>query len=274
MVTIEYNAEYFDPVQVLECGQIFRFRPFKEGFLVISRDKPCYLYRRENTTYIECEDGKYFYNFFDLDADYAAINQKAYTFNIPVLSRAAELCKGLRLLNQDREETVFSFIISQRNNIPRIKQIIEKLCALLGERREFMGEEYYTFPYAKQIYEADMGVFKEARVGYRDTYLHNTAKSILESGLERLDGLSTPELKEELLKFCGVGEKVANCITLFGFKRTDSFPVDAWVKKLYKEDFCGTLTDTHKICKYFLNMFKDYSGYAQQYLFYAKRENF
>ncbi|MDE6585387.1 MAG: 8-oxoguanine DNA glycosylase, partial [Clostridia bacterium] len=92
-------------------------------------------------------------------------------------------------------------------------------------------------------------------------------------GITRLDGLSTTELKKELLTYMGVGGKVADCISVFGFGKRDSFPVDTWIEQVYKEDFKGTLTDRNKITDYFVSLFGDKSGYIQQYLFYGKRQN-
>ncbi|MBO5327901.1 MAG: hypothetical protein J6B04_01865 [Clostridia bacterium] len=85
--------------------------------------------------------------------------------------------------------------------------------------------------------------------------------------------MGAEELKKELLTYKGIGPKVADCIALFGFGKRQSFPVDTWIEKIYKEDFGGTLLDRNKINAYFTDKFKEDSGYIQQYLFYAKREN-
>ena len=143
---IDYDARYFSPKDVLECGQIFRFEEFERGYKVFSADRACYVYTEGKKTFIECDDGDYFYNFFDLGRDYAAINESAKAFGVPLLARGAELGAGIRLLNQDAEEMIFSFIVSQNNNIPRIKGIIGRMCEKLGQEREFMGQIYHTFP--------------------------------------------------------------------------------------------------------------------------------
>ncbi len=272
MQKIDFNSEYFNPQDVLECGQIFRFEPYKNGYLVLSRDKACYLYSQDNKTIVECEDADYFYNFFDLNRDYEEINKKIKDFGVPVLTRAAELCKGLRLLNQDAEEMLFSFIISQNNNIPRIKGIIDRICRSLGDKRSFDGKEYFTFPTAAALSQKDAGFFKSLGAGYRDVFLAETSKRIAEEGLDALRSLTAAELKKQLLTYKGIGPKVADCVCLFGFSKGESFPVDTWIEKLYKEDFNGTLKDRNKINAYFTSLFKEYSGLVQQYLFYAKRE--
>ena len=273
-MAIEYDAKYFSPRDTLECGQIFRFAPYREGYKVFSADRACYVYSRGNTTYVECDDEEYFYDFFDLARDYEAINERARAFGVPLLSLGAERGAGLRLLNQNAEEMIFSFIVSQNNNIPRIKGIIERICSELGEERTFSGGRYRTFPSAHRLAEAGADFFKRAGAGYRDAYLAETSARIADEGIADLFGLSTPELKGRLLTYKGIGPKVADCISLFGFARRECFPVDTWIEKLYHADFGGTLKDRNKINAYFCKLFGDDAGYMQQYLFYAKRENF
>lgn len=272
-MTIDYDAHYFSPRDTLECGQIFRFTPYGEGYRVYSADKACYVYTRGSTTYIECDDGEYFYNFFDLGRDYAEINDKAKSYNVPLLTRGAELGAGLRLLNQSAEEMIYSFIISQNNNIPRIKGIIERICRALGDESEFGGEKYSAFPSSAALAAAGAPFYKNIGAGYRDEYLAKTSARIAAEGIEKLFALPTAELKKELLTYTGIGPKVADCISLFGFARRECFPVDTWIEKLYREDFGGTLKDRNKINFYFCNLFGKDAGYMQQYLFYAKREN-
>lgn len=272
MITIDYGAQYFNPTQTLECGQIFRFSPYKEGYIVNSADKICYLRTDGVKTYIESEDPDYFYGYFDLGRDYSKIVSHAKSLNIPALSRYAEAGKGVRLLNQNREEMLYSFIVSQNNNIPRIKSIISRICAGLCQKQDSPFGEYYPFPASLRLSAAGKDFFKNAGAGYRDIYLAETSARVVREGFD-LENLSTPELKKKLLTYKGVGGKVADCIALFGFARRESFPVDTWIEKVYKEDFCGNLTDRNKICEYFTSLFGEYSGYIQQYLFYGKRQN-
>ena len=267
----DYDATYFNPEQVLDCGQTFRFTPFKDGFFVISGDKACYVYTDGNKTVVESEDGDYFYNYFDLDRDYSEIIKRAKSHGVPLLSRSAEELKGLRLLNQNPEEMLYSFIVSQNNNIPRIKGIISRICGGLSEKREFLGQEFYPFPTTEKLAAAGREFYKNAGCGYRDIFLEETSMRIEKEGLSHLTPLSTAELKKELLTYKGVGAKVADCVALFGFGKRDSFPVDVWIEKIYREDFGGALTDRNKINEYFCNLFGADAGYIQQYLFYGKR---
>ncbi len=271
MAKFDFSSEFFNAESTLECGQIFRFIPYKEGYKVFSKDKTCYVHTAGDKTIIECDDVDYFYNYFDLNRDYSEIYKNALSFGIPFLSDCANVGKGIRILNQDEEEMIYSFIISQNNHIPRIKGIISRICEDIGEDKSFLGENYKTFPKTEALAARDAEYYRGIGAGYRDVFLSETAKRIKEEGIEELKTLPTFELKKRLLTYKGIGPKVADCVSLFGFSRTDSFPVDTWIMKVYKEDFKGELTDKNKITAYFEEKFKDNAGFIQQYLFYGKR---
>ena len=269
----DYDATYFNPADVLDCGQIFRYQPFRKGFRVFSADRDCYVWTDGIKTTVETESPDYFYEFFDLDRDYSAIIRHAESFNVPVLTEACRKAKGLRLLNQNREEMIYSFIISQNNNIPRIKGIISRICEGLGRKMDSPFGDFYAFPYSAALAQREPEYYKSLGAGYRDIFITDTSRRIAAEGIERLEGLPYDELRRELLTYKGIGPKVADCICLFGFGKRDAFPVDTWIEKLYHEDFGGTLTDRNKINAYFTSLFGKFSGYVQQYLFYAKRAN-
>ena len=275
LTTICFKSENFNIKDTLECGQVFRFRKFKDGYLVLSNDKACYCYEVENKTYIQCDqhDKDYFYNYFDLAKDYSKIVESAKSQRVEILSLSAKLGKGIRILKQDVTETLFSFIISQNNNIPRIKNSIEKICQNLGEKKEFMGEIYFSFPTNEKLAEKPLEFYKEMGLGYRAVYLKTLAQDLVDGKivLSRLSSLPTKMLKNALTGIYGVGPKVADCVSLFGFNRTDSFPVDTWIAKVYEQDFGGKLKDRKKMAEWFSLKFGDNAGYFQQYLFYYKR---
>ncbi|MBR1868156.1 MAG: 8-oxoguanine DNA glycosylase [Clostridia bacterium] len=267
-----YDGTFFNIQDTLECGQIFRFRPFKEGYLVISGDKACYAFNDGKGIVVISEDGEYFDNFFDMGVNYGEIVDFALESRFDILKTAAAKGSGVRILRQQKEEMLFSFIVSQNNHIPRIKKCIETMCEKLGEEKVFMGEKYYSFPKAAKIAEAGERFFAENGFGYRASYMDKCANELLSGfDLEELDKLPTAEMKKRLLTLYGIGPKVADCISLFGYHRTDSFPVDTWIEKIYREDFKGELTDRNKITSYFTELFREKSGYMQQYLFYYKR---
>lgn len=271
---LTFNDKYFNLKDTLECGQIFRFLPKDEGYLVFSLDKCAYCYNKDGNAYIECEkqDESYFINFFDAERDYSKIVQSAIESEYEILSKSAILGKGIRILNQNPVETLFSFIISQNNNIPRIKSIIERLCTALGKKHVFMGIEYHAFPTVKEMASASLDFYKQIGLGYRAEYIKSLANS-MDNGFDviSLGNLQTQALKDALQTILGVGPKVADCVSLFGFHRVDSFPVDTWIEKVYLQDFNGKLLDRNKISKWFVEKFGQNAGFFQQYLFYYKR---
>ncbi len=274
MEVIKVDSKFFNPKDTLECGQIFRYKPFKDGFLVFSQDKCCYLYENNGITFIESENSAFFENYFDLHTNYQEIYDKVNAFNNDFLNTALNYGKGIRILKQDKVETALSFIISQNNNISRIKSIIEKLCESLGEKYSFMGETYYSFPKIKDMIKKDKEFYHSLGLGYRDKYVLEFAKKLNDGfDLESLSSLSTPLLEKNLTSIYGIGKKVADCILLFAYNRTDCFPVDTWIEKLYHENFGGIEKDRAKISNELTCKFKDLSGYVQQYVFHYKRIN-
>ncbi|MBR3804980.1 MAG: hypothetical protein IKJ14_06515 [Clostridia bacterium] len=274
MDKIVFQKEYFNPLDTLSCGQIFRYKQFNNGYLVFSKDKVCYLYENDNSIVIETDDKDYFYNFFDLSTDYSLIYNSAVSYGNKTLTLSAKQGKGIRILKQDPFETLFSFIISQNNNIKRITQTIEKLCEKVGAKISSPFGDYFAFPTAKQMSNLSESDYKEMGFGYRGTYFIKLLSDIKNGfSVDKLKSLDKSELYKSLTKITGVGDKVASCVMLFGFSTTNSFPVDTWIYKIYLEDFNGTLTDRAKICEWFENEFKENSGYFQQYLFHYKRRN-
>lgn len=274
MKNIVFPAEYFNVKDTLSCGQVFRFFKTKDGYNIISLDKCAHLSEKDGfvTITVEDKDEEYFKTYFDLEKDYSEIVSFAFSEKDEIVRKSAALGKGVRILRQDKTETLFSFIVSQNNNIARIKGIIERLCAALGDKKEFMGEEYYAFPSVESLAKASLDFYKGIGLGYRAPYVKRLAEE-MESGLNinEFSALDTPSLKKRLTSIYGVGPKVADCVVFFGFNRTDAFPVDTWIEKVYVEDFKGTIKDRKKIAEYFVEKYGKNAGYIQQYLFYYKR---
>ncbi len=272
MEKITFKTEYFNPSDTLKCGQIFRFKEFNNGYLVFSKDKVCYIYQENDLIVIETEHPDYFYNFFDLLTDYNDIYNKAISYGNDTLTLASNLGKGVRILRQDSFEMLFSFLISQNNNIKRITNSIEKICERVGTKKSSVFGEYYAFPTLKELKTLTINDYKDLGLGYRAEYFYGLVDLIYQGfSLENLSNLNEIDLYNSLIKIKGIGDKVANCIMLFGFYKTKSFPVDTWTDKIYRENFNGKLKDRKKITEWFISEFGDYSGYFQQYLFYYKR---
>lgn len=264
------DVQNFKAKDILECGQIFRF--FKNGdghYTVFSTDKKADIFEYGDRTEILTSSPDYFRRFFDLDRDYSVFAKKYAQYHF--LAEACRHGDGIRILNQNLEEMIFSFIISANNNIKRIQLIIGRICDAAGDD---MGG-YRAFPTAKQLAEKDEAFFKEMGAGYRAAYLAKTAKVLADGfDLQALRDMDTASARKKLLTLTGVGPKVADCILLFGLRRSDSFPVDTWIEKVYHTYFETGLKTREEIAKYLVGLFGEDAGFIQQYLFYYQRENF
>ncbi len=263
------NPDSFRIKDILECGQVFRYNIFSTHANVLSKNHCADIVQDKNDIIINCDDSDYFHNYFDLNTDYQAIKQQLAVN--PLMCSAIEFGQGIRILKGDLFEIIISFIISANNNIARIKKTLNFISEHLGND---MGG-YYSFPDIDVLAQADEGFFASAGCGYRSSYLVHTL-NILKNDISFFDGLKnsdTSQAASKLMSLKGVGEKVADCILLFGLSKTDVFPVDTWINKVYKENFEGTLSKRKDIRTFFIDLFGNLSGYAQQYLFYYKRSN-
>lgn len=257
----------FDVKQTLECGQVFRYKVQDFGYTVYTLGQKADIYCHDNGVKIFTNNKKYFMNYFDFQTNYAKI-KSSLRVN-PLLKNAIGFGEGIRILRSDPLEMIISFIISQNNNIPRIKAIIENICKSYGNN---MGE-YFAFPTLEQLKRIPLEFFTDIKCGYRDKYLYTTIQNLNFDMIEKIQNLDTESARVELMKLKGIGRKVADCILLFGFRKTDVFPTDTWIVQAYNNIFGTNETNAIKISKYFSMEFGDMAGFAQQYLFYKTRES-
>lgn len=272
---ISTETEFFDPACIAESGQMFRFSEKNGEYTFFSKNDAAKIVKSCGeygiiVYNIQSSDDSYFQNYFDLRRDYRGIRERLGSFS--QLSEALAFGRGMRILRQDPFETLVGFLVSQNNHIPRIRGIMERLCERLGEEREFGGERYFTFPTPERMAKEGETFYREIGAGYRAPYLADSARRAAETDFSALRKLPDAELREEILKFPGVGPKVRDCILLFGFGREGAFPVDTWIEKVYHERFGGRETDRAKMTSYFEELFGEDSGYAQQLLFYHARK--
>lgn len=251
----------FSLADTLDCGQAFRWEQIapdtfcgiqRGHFLTVSQKEDVLTFHRVN----EQDFQDIWATYFDLDTDYAAM-QEVFCAD-ETLRLACEFCGGIRLLKQEPWEALCSFIISQNNNIPRIKQIVARLCAEFGES---CGEGF-TFPSAERLAECTLEQLVPLRAGFRAKYILDAAQKV-SSGQVRLDkipSLPLEEARQELMQIKGVGIKVAECALLYGFHRLDAFPIDTWIKKALAEYYPDGFP-----------AFAEPRGVAQQYLFHYIR---
>ena len=274
----------FNTKHIFECGQAFRWDKTESGsYIVVAYNRIIEIYHEGsdiillNTT--EEDFINIWHNYFDLDKDYDIIKTElskvpAYEIN-ESLKESIDFGYGIRILNQDNFEMIISFIISANNQIPRIKNAIRILSENYGDFiQEYKGKKYYAFPTPFQLANADPEEVKEiARVGFRNYRIVNAAKAYLNNPELYSDKLSDEMLGNNLLELEGIGPKVRDCILLFGYDRIQTFPVDVWVKRLMEFLYIKKTIPNKQILQYGIDLFGDYRGYAQQYLFYYAREN-
>lgn len=273
------EIENFDAKAIFTCGQAFRWYEESDGsfttvhlgrVLNVLNEKDRVIFKGTNLK----EFDEIWMDYFDLNTDYKEIRK--VLSNNEILPKAMEYGEGIRILNQNHFEMLISFIISANNMIPRIKKSIEVISMRYGKficKDE--NRKYYSFPTVEELSRATVEDLREfAKVGFRDKRIFDTVNMILNEkiDLDNFENLETDILREELLKFSGVGNKVADCIMLFSYKRGEVFPVDVWIKRVMEELFIKKETPVKKISKEADRIFGKYAGYAQQYLFYYGRE--
>lgn len=273
----EVNFKDFDLKNTFENGQCFRFNRYKEGYLGIAGQNVIYIVQDGESFFIDGVDKKtfedVFVKLFDLNRDYTAIvNGFKAEEN---LQKAIEYGKGMRIMAQDRWETLFSFIISQNNNIARIKTIIERICLKYGTPIEFDNTVFYSFPTAKQLENVTEQDYITLGCGYRAKYLEQMVKTFLagEIDLDEIANMEYLQAKKKLTSFLGIGPKVADCVLLFGLNFYSAFPVDTWIKKVMEVLYLKRKATKEEISACASENFGEYAGIAQQFLFYYAREN-
>ncbi len=245
--------------ETLDCGQAFRWEKQSGGKNTVYRGA----FLNTELTATELGGGEFclydtdeqtflsvWKDYFDLDTDYGEIKRRLSADK--TLEKACLYAGGIRLLRQDPWEALCSFIISQNNNIPRIKGIIARLTG------HFKG-----FPTYSRLAEETPDSLGFLRAGFRAKYLIDAAQK-LQSGevsLEKAAACDIDEARRELMTIKGVGPKVAECALLYGMHRLQAFPVDVWIRRVMEKWYPNGLPDC---CK-------GIEGVAQQYLFHYIR---
>lgn len=259
-------ANGFSPADTFLSGQCFRWDEQPDGsFRGVVGGRVLRVFRDGDVLVIDGISPVEFaaenwIRYFDLDRDYDAIAEELSALS-PVMQKACALTPGVRILRQDPWETLCSFIISQNNNIPRIKGIISRLCESFGTP---CGDGQFSFPTPQALAAQTPETLAPLRSGFRAKYLVDAAQKVA-SGALQLSALADAPLSEArqaLQTVSGVGPKVAECVLLYGLGRMEAFPVDVWIGRAMAQLFPGKTPD----------FFGPYAGIAQQYLFCYCRE--
>ncbi len=258
------GVEYLDIGLSVDCGQSFRWKVNKDGTIhgVVKNKSVDIIQKKDEIIFkniTEEEFNNFWKVYFDLERDYKKICD---SFDDDNLKAACKEFPGIRILKQDEWETICSFIISQNNNIPRIKGIISRLCENFGEK---INEYEYGFPSFEILSKKTPEELAPLRAGFRNKYIIDAAQKFAsgEIDIEKIKKMPLEEAREELKKIKGVGNKVADCSLLFGFARVEAFPVDVWVKRVMQELYPNGLPKCTK----------GVEGIAQQYLFHWRRQH-
>lgn len=278
------NTSSFEPKHIFECGQCFRWDEEKDGsYTGVVKNNVINVKKVDNAIYFSSFGADnletLITEYFDLKRDYEKIKCELSKID-NYLANSIKYGSGIRILNQDLWETIISFIISANNNIPRIKGIIERLSKKYGNKIEWKGRDYYTFPTIEELAKASVEDLRKLGLGFRDVRVYETTHKILnkEVNLEKLhEEPDTQKARDTLLTLAGVGPKVADCILLFStLKRLDVFPIDVWVRRVMNELYLKkedeTKVNKREIEKLAKEKYGALEGIAQQYLFYWKRD--
>ena len=242
-----------DVKATLECGQLFRFEKIDDAYIVKSGAHTCRIVNSGSSVVIETPSTDFFVNFFSLDRDLNRAKRELSRF--PELKDALDSCGALRILHQPLFETIISFIISANNNIPRIKGIINRLCAQFGDE----------FPSPDKLATMQLRQLDAIGCGYRSRYILESAKICAETDLlNRLYSARTPDAAKLLMTLPGVGQKIADCVMLFALGRLEVFPIDTWMIKTQRQ---GMETEMQLRTR-LMGKYGELAGYAQQFLYY------
>ncbi|MDO5147129.1 MAG: DNA-3-methyladenine glycosylase [Eubacteriales bacterium] len=262
---VERTYADFSVEQICDSGQCFRMEKVEENrYKVIAGDRHVKVWQKETLCRFDCSEEEFesfWKHYFDLETDYAYFKGQANP-NDAYLVQAISFGGGIRILHQDLWEMIVSFLISQQNNIVRIRKCIENICRAYGEKKELSdGTSYYAFPQPEALWELPEDALKECNLGYRSKYVVRAAQSVVsgEFSLENMYSMPYKKAKEELTKLFGVGEKVAECICLFALHHLQAFPVDTHIRQAMERHYKRGFPNRR---------YRAFRGVMQQYIFY------
>lgn len=289
---IQKNLSCFHIEQIADSGQCFRMVPYGAGYSVISGAHFLVISQQEQTVTFSCTEAEFPFweQYFDLKTDYQAFLDSVNPKD-SYLKQAAEYGNGIRILRQDLWEMILTFIISQQKTIPNIRALVELLSTRYGTRMEIPENLripggpvcYYTFPSPRQLSYASLKDLMAMKLGYRAKYIKQVCDDACEGRLDlpRLAAMDYSSSLTYLKQFYGIGEKVANCVCLFGLHHIDAFPVDTWIKKILLNQYAPKtrlpkgLAEAkvyEQLIQRYFSEYKGFAGVMQQYIFYYERE--
>jgi N-glycosylase/DNA lyase len=266
-------SDTFSLEKTITCGQTFRYEcengkyiyPFKNSLLEIRE-----INRKLSVSVFGKEQSEHkIKELLGLNHDIQKINIDILE-NAPTLAQIVEAGNGIRIMKNSAYETALSFIFSIQTSIPIIRRRLNILSEMAGDSIDYNGRKYYTFPTSsplRRLSNADLGLL---HLGFREQFVKKFIEYYDEEFFEKLSRFDFEEKRKTLLGIRGIGEKVAQCILLFGFGELSAFPVDVWIERAMKSlfNFHGS---TKKMTEEGRHLFGNFAGYAQQYIYYFIR---
>ncbi len=274
--TKQLTAEEFNPEVIMNSGQVFRMKRETVGadgmpdtYSAYSGDNDVYFYLNKETDMWDfvCQESQwdFWQNYFDFSTDYTAFNDAIRKSQDRFLKDALKDSFGMRILRQDLWEVFISYVISQNNNIPKIKKSIQTLSDRYSDGIHFPKPDVLAYIPQDELTNG-------TALGYRADYIIGISKAVCEGALdiEAISRLDYQEALNSLLDIKGIGPKVANCIMLYGFHFMESYPIDTWMKKIISEDYKDYSKESYM--SYINENYSGFQGYVQQLQFYHKRK--
>jgi N-glycosylase/DNA lyase len=264
----------------LSCGQVFRWTKEANGWWYGVVTQQVIKIRQENSVLMyEGTEEEFIRSYFSLNTD---LNSITSTFDVDSHIRTAiAQCRGLRLIYQPAWECLVSYICATNSNIPMIRRRIATIAQTYGSVVEFEGKIFYTFPDPFSLSDTCESVLSDCKLGYRAPYVFGTACDITDivAWQKHIASLPYEKARRELMKLKGVGPKAADCILLFAFQKYEAFPVDVWIRRIMNEHYIKNLSphsmltgwEYDQIRRFARRHFGEYCGYAQEYLYAARK---
>lgn len=262
------RAEGFSLKTTLDSGQLFRYWPHEDGYLIGQRKTLFFVRQKGDLLEFEGCDKGYLRVFLGLDDPIEDIMKGLKDHRH--VTRAARAHPGIRLIKQDPWECLIGFICSSASNIPKIKRNMEGMANTFGEPLSRRGTQKNSFPDPGEI--DDIEKIKAAGTGFRARFIYSANEMIADDRLARLKNISYEDAKAELIKIPGVGSKIADCVLLFSLGFKQPFPVDVWMQRAMNELYPQTKKmSKEEIEEHGRDIFGPNAGYAQQYIYHWRR---
>lgn len=270
-MSVKLHVPHLDLDLTLGCGQAFRWHkldaerwkgPIDDCLVTLRRDGEWLLadsipprrgLGRRVATYMRVED--------DIDHINARLSAD------PVMKAGAGAMKGLRIVKMDEWECLVSYVLATFANIPRISKMIDRLATEYGD---VIAEGVHAFPSPSQLARASDDELRSCGLGYRAKHVAGICRSVDEKDIAEMRRMPDDDLRNALMALPGVGDKVADCVSLFGFGRLGAFPIDVWIERALSRLY-GVEGPYRRLRTFATERFGENAGYAQEYLFYNER---